>query len=127
MAALSGVGVGDAVGGIAGGLIGAGMARNTRLSGTRVGLIGGILLSVHCDDTEWTKRAKTILEDTGLARCVVGGGEPQPILPRAISRCIVWLETFKCLRPQLSCGSEAAFFFVTDLGRRTASLLSLQF
>jgi hypothetical protein len=25
----------------------------------------GILLSVHCDDAEWTKRAKRILADTG--------------------------------------------------------------
>ena len=26
---------------------------------------GGILLSVHCDDSAWTKRAKEILERTG--------------------------------------------------------------
>ena len=26
---------------------------------------GGILLSVHSDDSEWTKRAKAILERTG--------------------------------------------------------------
>jgi hypothetical protein len=26
---------------------------------------GGILLSVHCDDSDWTKRAKRILADTG--------------------------------------------------------------
>jgi hypothetical protein len=26
---------------------------------------GGILLSVHCDDAEWTRRAKRILADTG--------------------------------------------------------------
>ena len=26
---------------------------------------GGILLSVHCDNSEWTKKAKQILEDTG--------------------------------------------------------------
>jgi hypothetical protein len=26
---------------------------------------GGILLSVHCDDADWTKRAKRILADTG--------------------------------------------------------------
>jgi hypothetical protein len=35
---------------------------------------GGILLSVHCDDAEWTKRAKTILEDTG-AQDVSSAGE----------------------------------------------------
>jgi hypothetical protein len=26
---------------------------------------GGILLSVHCDNSEWTKKAKQILEETG--------------------------------------------------------------
>ena len=26
---------------------------------------GGILLSVHCDDSAWTKKAKEILERTG--------------------------------------------------------------
>jgi len=26
---------------------------------------GGILLSVHCDDSNWTKRRKEILERTG--------------------------------------------------------------
>ena len=26
---------------------------------------GGILLSVHCDDSEWTKKAKEILKQTG--------------------------------------------------------------
>lgn len=26
---------------------------------------GGILLSVHCDDSNWTKRAKEILEQAG--------------------------------------------------------------
>jgi hypothetical protein len=26
---------------------------------------GGILLSVHCDDSEWVKRAKHILTNTG--------------------------------------------------------------
>ena len=26
---------------------------------------GGILLSVHCDNSDWTKKAKQILEDTG--------------------------------------------------------------
>jgi hypothetical protein len=26
---------------------------------------GGILLSVHCDDSDWVKTAKTILDQTG--------------------------------------------------------------
>jgi hypothetical protein len=35
---------------------------------------GGILLSVHCDDSNWTKRAKEILERTG-AQDVSSSGE----------------------------------------------------
>ena len=35
---------------------------------------GGILLSVHCDNSEWTKRAKDILERTG-AHDVASTGE----------------------------------------------------
>jgi len=62
---LSGVGLGGTVGGITGGLIGAGMPEYEakRYEGRMKD--GGILLSVHCDDSAWTKRAKTILEETG--------------------------------------------------------------
>jgi hypothetical protein len=35
---------------------------------------GGILLSVHCDGSEWTKKAKEILERTG-AQDVSSSGE----------------------------------------------------
>jgi hypothetical protein len=35
---------------------------------------GGILLSVHCDDSEWVGRAKRILEQTG-AHDVSSAGE----------------------------------------------------
>ena len=35
---------------------------------------GGILLSVHCDDSEWTKKAKEILEHSG-AQDVTSTGE----------------------------------------------------
>ncbi len=65
VAALAGVGVGGAVGGIAGALIGMGIPEYE--AKRYEGLIkeGGILLSVHSDDSEWTKRAKQILERTG--------------------------------------------------------------
>jgi len=65
MAALAGVGAGGAVGAVAGSLIGMGIPEfeAKRYEG-RV-KDGGILLSVHCDDSSWTKRAKKILEDTG--------------------------------------------------------------
>lgn len=65
MAALAGAGVGGAVGGIAGALVGMGLPEYEakRYEGRIKG--GGILLSVHCDSSEWVKRAEDILKDTG--------------------------------------------------------------
>lgn len=65
MAALAGVGVGGAVGGIAGALIGMGIPEHeAKRYEVRV-KEGGILLSVHSDNSDWTKRAREILERTG--------------------------------------------------------------
>jgi hypothetical protein len=63
--ALAGAGMGGAVGGITGGLIGLGIPEfeAKRYEG-RV-MKGGILLSVHCDDSKWTKLAKQIVQQTG--------------------------------------------------------------
>src|SRR6476619_512945 len=65
MAALAGAGVGGTVGGVVGALIGMGIPEYEakRYEGRIKN--GGILLSVHCDNSEWTKKAKAILEDTG--------------------------------------------------------------
>jgi len=65
MAALAGASVGGAVGGITGALIGMGIPEYEakRYEG-RVNK-GGILLSVHCDSSEWTKKAKDILTKSG--------------------------------------------------------------
>ena len=65
MAALAGAGAGGVVGGITGALVGMGIPEfeAKRYEG-RI-KEGGILLSVHCDDSKWTKRAKQILEETG--------------------------------------------------------------
>src|ERR1051326_5617447 len=75
MAALAGMGVGGAVGGLAGALIGMGIPESEaeRYDG-RVRQ-GGILVSVHCDNSEWVGRAKDILKQTG-AEDVASGGEP---------------------------------------------------
>jgi len=65
MGALAGVGAGGVVGGIAGALIGMGIPEYEakRYEGRIKG--GGVLLSVHSDNDDWTRRAKQILEDTG--------------------------------------------------------------
>ncbi|HXJ85611.1 MAG TPA: quinol:electron acceptor oxidoreductase subunit ActD [Candidatus Binatia bacterium] len=65
MAALAGVGAGGAIGGIAGALIGMGIPEYEAKRYEGRVKEGGILLSVHCDDSKWTKRAKEILEHTG--------------------------------------------------------------
>ena len=65
MAALAGAGVGGAVGGIVGALVGMGIPEYEAKRYEGRVKNGGILLSVHCDNSEWTKKAKQILEDTG--------------------------------------------------------------
>jgi len=65
MAALAGLGAGATVGGLGGALVGAGMPEYEakRYEG-RVNA-GGVLVSIHCDNSEWTKRAKETLEALG--------------------------------------------------------------
>jgi hypothetical protein len=65
MAALAGAGVGGAVGGVAGALIGMGIPEYEAKRYEGRVKKGGILLSVHSDNSEWTKRAKGVLERTG--------------------------------------------------------------
>lgn len=74
MAALAGAGVGGAVGGITGALIGMGIPEYEAKRYEGRVKDGGILISVHCDSSEWTKRAKQILEHTG-AQDVSSTGE----------------------------------------------------
>jgi hypothetical protein len=65
MAALAGLGVGGAVGGFTGALIGMGIPEfeAKRYEG-RVAK-GGILLSVHCDTSDEIKRAKDVMKAAG--------------------------------------------------------------
>jgi hypothetical protein len=65
VALLSGVGAGGALGGIIGALMGLGVPEYEakRFEG-RIRK-GGILLSVHCDNSDWVKRAKSVLDQTG--------------------------------------------------------------
>ena len=73
MAALAGIGAGGAVGGIAGALIGMGIPEHKAQRYEVQVKEGGILLSVHSDNAEWTKRAKDILERTGAQDISVTG------------------------------------------------------
>jgi len=65
MAALGGAAIGGAVGGITGALVGMGIPEYEAKRYEGRVKQGGILLSVHCDSSEWTKKAKTILKATG--------------------------------------------------------------
>lgn len=65
VAALAGVGAVGAVGGIIGGVAGMGVPEYEakRFEG-RI-RHGGVLMSVHCDNDDWVKRAKELLRQTG--------------------------------------------------------------
>lgn len=74
VAALAGAGGGATALGIAGGLIGAGIPEYEAKRYEGQIKEGGMLISVHCDNSEWTKKAKEILERTG-AHDVASTGE----------------------------------------------------
>jgi hypothetical protein len=74
MAALAGVGVGGAVGGVTGALIGMGIPEYEAKRYEGRVKKGGILLSVHSDNSNWTHKAKDILERTG-AEDIASAGE----------------------------------------------------
>ena len=65
VAALSGIGAGGVVGGLTGGLIGMGIPEYEAKRYEGRVKEGGILLSIHCDNSDWTKKAKNLLEQTG--------------------------------------------------------------
>jgi hypothetical protein len=74
MTTLAGLGSGGVVGGVIGALAGMGLPEfeAKRYEG-RI-KEGGILLSVHCDNSEWVDRAKDLLKRTG-AEDVASAGE----------------------------------------------------
>jgi hypothetical protein len=74
VAALAGAGAGGAIGGLTGALVGMGIPEYEAKRYEGRVKDGGILLSVHSDDSQWTKRAKEILEHTG-AQDVSSTGE----------------------------------------------------
>src|ERR1700726_4064665 len=60
MGALSGLGVGAAVGGIVGALVGMGIPEYEAKRYEGRVKSGGILLSVHCDSSEWVRKAEDV-------------------------------------------------------------------
>jgi len=65
VAMLAGAGAVGAAGGIMGTLVGLGIPEYEALRFEGRVKSGGTLVSIHCDDSDWVKRAKKILEDTG--------------------------------------------------------------
>ena len=74
VAALAGAGAGGVVGGVTGALVGMGIPEYEAKRYEGRVKEGGILLSVHSDRSEWTDKAKKILESTG-AEEVASAGE----------------------------------------------------
>jgi hypothetical protein len=65
MGALAGIGVGGTVGGLVGALVGMGIPEFEAKRYEGMVKEGTILVSVHCDNSEWVGRAKDILRQTG--------------------------------------------------------------
>jgi len=65
MAALAAAGGAGVAGGVLGGLIGLGVPEYEAKRYEGRVKNGGILLSVHCDDSEWTKAAEKVIRQAG--------------------------------------------------------------
>jgi hypothetical protein len=74
MGALAGIGSGGVVGGLIGALVGMGIPEYEAKRYEGLVKEGGVLVSVHCDNSDWVKRAKEILERAG-AHDISSAGE----------------------------------------------------
>ena len=74
LAALAGAGAIGVAGGVVGALVGFGIPEYEAKRYEGRVKRGGILLSVHCDDTHWVKRAEEVLKSTG-AEDISSSGE----------------------------------------------------
>lgn len=76
VAALAGAGAIGTIGGIVGALVGMGIPEYEAKRYEGRVREGGILLSVHCDNSDWVKRAKDILVQTGAQEIASAGEKP---------------------------------------------------
>jgi hypothetical protein len=74
MATLAGLGSGGLVGGVVGALVGMGIPEYEAKRYEGRVKEGGILVSIHCDNSEWVSKAKDILKQTG-AEDISSSGE----------------------------------------------------
>ena len=74
MGALAGVGAGAAAGGLIGALVGMGIPEYEAKRYEGRVKNGGILVSVHCDSSDWTDKAKDVLKQAG-AEDISSAGE----------------------------------------------------
>ncbi len=65
VATLAGIGTGGVVGGVIGALVGMGIPEYEAKRYEGMIRQGRVLLSVHCDSSEWVNRAKDVLRQTG--------------------------------------------------------------
>jgi hypothetical protein len=65
IAAIAGAGVGGTIGGVAGGLIGLGIPEFEAHRYEGYIKEGGMLISIHVDDSDWEAKAKKLLEANG--------------------------------------------------------------
>src|SRR5450631_2296061 len=85
MGALAGLGVGGAVGGLVGALVGMGIPEYEAKRYEGRIKDGGILVSVHCDTSHWTSKAKDVLKQAG-AEDISSTGESSADIPAAAVR-----------------------------------------
>ena len=77
LSTLAGMGAGAAVGGLSGALIGLGVPEYEAVRYEGRMRNGGILVSIHCDNSDWEKRARRTLESAG-AEDISSAGEVEP-------------------------------------------------
>jgi hypothetical protein len=77
LAALAGAGIGGTVGGITGALVGLGIPEYEAKRYESAVKDGGMLLSVHADDSEWVTKAEEIFKEFG-ARDISSSSEEKP-------------------------------------------------